>query len=502
MLKRTRFELHALRSDTDPVSRTIVIIGAGFSGTTVATHLLRLSHRQPLRVVLLDRARIARGVAYGPSQYPHLLNVPASRMSANPDNPTEFLAFARRHNPAARADDFLPRAFYGEYLESCLAQAERGSAPMVKFQRLHGSAIALERVHRGKAVDVYLDDGRRVVADQVVLALGNPAPAPLPGSEALRTSQAYIDDPWREALRFQTKERVLVAGTGLTMADIVVAGRPGLHQSVEIHALSPHGLVPTSQAHLGRLSDERAAIASLRVASVSLRQLFRKVRELCEESELRGGDWREVVTIVRELTPALWRTLANAERRRFLRHVRSYWDVHRHRLPPSVWVELNDMRRKGQLHIHAGRIVALEPLGKQVRVTFKARGATALSELRVDRVINCTGPDHDVARTPEPLLRGLLAQGHAVRDHLGIGIVTDQANRLVGASGHPVNNIYYIGPMLRATHWETTAVAELREHAARVAHHLADTPDECAKTPHVSPDRDYSRSPAFLTRAS
>lgn len=84
-------------------SRTIVIVGAGFSGTTVAINLLRLAAEEPLRIVLVDRARGARGVAYTQREWPYLLNVPAGRMSATSAEPTEFLTFAQRRLPGTTA---------------------------------------------------------------------------------------------------------------------------------------------------------------------------------------------------------------------------------------------------------------------------------------------------------------------------------------------------------------------------------------------------------------
>ena len=91
------------------------------------------------------------------------------------------------------------------------------------------------------------------------------------------------------------------------------------------------------------------------------------------------------------------------------------------------------------------------------------RAASVESQtLLVDRVVNCTGPDYDLRRTRQPLWRSLLAQGLACPDPLGVGLVTDEFGALTDASGHGAANLYYVGPMLRATHWETTAVPELR----------------------------------------
>src|ERR1700761_2378714 len=120
-------------------TRCIAIIGAGFSGTLTAVNLLRRQHADPLRIVLIDRARHARGVAYAVHPAPHLLHVPAARMSAFASDPLGFLHFARRTLPQAAAEDFLPRSLYGEYLEDTLAQAEHAAAPQVTLERVRGT---------------------------------------------------------------------------------------------------------------------------------------------------------------------------------------------------------------------------------------------------------------------------------------------------------------------------------------------------------------------------
>jgi uncharacterized NAD(P)/FAD-binding protein YdhS len=458
-----------------PPPRTVVIVGAGFSGTSVATNLLRAGHRQPVRVVLIDRTEIGRGVAYRRSSHAYLLNVPASRMSANVDDPDEFLKFAQRRLPGARGEDFLPRALYGEYLESSLRRAESDVPPEVELQRMHGLVIAIERIPRTSIYQVHLDDGRVVRANDVVLALGNPSPAPLPGSDQLRGDVRYLENPWQAASTVRAGETVLLVGTGLTMADVAVAGLAG--RKVVIHALSRHGLLPTAQTPFRHAQLEHDPQALLDAASTSLRCLYRAVRALATDIESHEGDWREAISYVRELAPRLWQRLAVSERRRFLRHVRCYWDVHRHRLPEATWTELRDLQREGRLHLHAARILRLEAAGKHIRVVYRPRGQSEVEQQLVDRVINCTGPDYNPANTRERLLRSLLAQGLATGDAMGLGLVTDQLGTLVTASGHPANGLYYIGPMLRPTYWETTAVAELRQHAALLAGHLAEDPE-------------------------
>lgn len=454
------------------VERTVVIVGAGFSGTAVAINLLRLAHREPLRIVLLDRTQIGRGVAYAANQRGYVLNVAAGRMSATSVDPLEFLAFAQRALPGAKEGDFLPRDLYGRYLESSLLSAARAAPTHVRLEQLRAEVIAIQRLARTSALELYLDNGNRIVADSVVLALGNPAPIPLPGSEGLRDGQ-YVADPWQARDAWRRGETVLVVGTGLTMADVTLAGADAVKGRVTFHAISRHGLLPASQRALAHIEDDRDGIALLRAASVSVRRLVRAVRALSENVALRGGDWHEAIAVVRGLGPTLWQRLSAAERRRFLRHVRPYWEVHRHRLPQSSWSALHALRRRGSLHVHAGRILDLASVGGEVQVSWRARGSRSPATLRVDRVINCTGPDYDARRTRERLLRLLVAQGIAVADPLGLGLVTGAFGALVDASGRSARNLYYIGPMLRPSHWETTAVQELRAHAEQLAHHLA-----------------------------
>jgi len=460
----------ARRSATRP--RTIVVVGAGFSGTAVTTGLLRLPHPQPVRVVLIERNPESGGAAYAPAQSPYLLNVPAGRMSASSVEPLEFLNFARRIDPEATQNDFLPRALYGQYLEASLLSAAKAAPPEVRLQRLRAEVITIERPPRASSIDLLLDNGWRITADSVVLAPGNPAPAALPGSEKLNAAQ-YLADPWAARRALRSGEAVLVAGTGLTMADVALAAADATAGAVTIHAISRHGLLPAPQASSRRAEETHCSAPLLQLASGSVRHLARAVRALAQEQELRGGDWRETIALVRNLAPTLWQRLAPPERQRFLRHLRPHWDVHRHRLPEQSWSSLNAMRRSGALRVQAGRILDLEAAGRQVRITWRPRGKEAAATFLVDRVVNCTGPDYDVRNSREPLVRSLLAQGVAVADPLNLGLLTGAFGALVDASGRTADNLHYIGPMLRAKLWESTAVPELRVHAEQLARHLS-----------------------------
>jgi uncharacterized NAD(P)/FAD-binding protein YdhS len=132
-----------------------------------------------------------------------------------------------------------------------------------------------------------------------------------------------------------------------------------------------------------------------------------------------------------------------------------------------VVTHLKGLRRAGALHVHAGRLREMKPVAGGILVTWRPREAEKNAERRFDRVINCTGPDYDVRRARDSLLRNLASSGLAVPDTLGLGFKTGRHGALIDSEGWPGLHLYYIGPMLRAEHWEATGASELRGHAGR-----------------------------------
>ncbi len=449
--------------------RCVAIVGAGFCGTVTAIHLLRQAHAAPLLIRLIDRERHARGVAYAAQPDPHLLNVPAGRMSAFSGEPLDFLHFARRTLPGTTSEDFLPRALYGEYLEESLAVAEERAPAQIRLERVTGNVCSLELLRPGHTFVLGFPNGTELAATDVVLAFGNPPPAPLPGANELRGSPRLIENPWSSPATDAPDETLLLVGTGLTMADVVLSAMRRPRPPRLVHAISRHGLLPSGQTAFGQAHPQFEALPLLRAASLSIRRLLRLVRRLARDAEERGGDWREAVTFVRSLAPRLWSRLPARERERFLRHLRAYWDIHRHRLPPDTRATLERLRAAQRLTVHAGRILNLAPEGDGVRVTWRARGAAVPATFHVDRVINCTGPDYRCRAAHDPLIKDLLNTGLIQPDALQLGLQVSPEGGVLNITGKPTRGFHYIGPMLRAQHWEATAVQELREYAERLA---------------------------------
>jgi uncharacterized NAD(P)/FAD-binding protein YdhS len=451
---------------------TIVIVGGGFCGTVLAANLLRGPPSAATDIILIERgAAMGRGLAYAVRDFPYLLNVPAGRLSADSRDPLQFLRYARHRVPDAGGEDFLPRELYGDYLQELLLRAEEEAPPQARLERVFGEALRITRRAEDHRLAVHVRGRDPVAADRVVLALGNPPPPTPPWAAAVRGHAAYRHDPWDLPTTLGQEHSVLIVGNGLTMADIASALTQDANRAPRVHTISRHGVVSLPQTTFR--ADALGADADAFLAHAdSLAQVLAMTRELAREVGSRGGDWREVVTFMRNLAPALWQRLPTAERRRFVRHVQVHWDSHRHRLPPQLNERIEFLRRNGQLRVNAGRIGSVVAAGEQLRVSWRPRGGRLLETMTVDLLVNATGPDYALRRSTDPLITSLREAGYVSEDALSLGLRTGPFGACLDAAGQQSGQLYYLGPMLRAEYWEATAATELRNHAERLAGHL------------------------------
>jgi uncharacterized NAD(P)/FAD-binding protein YdhS len=291
--------------------------------------------------------------------------------------------------------------------------------------------------------------GRSLRSDAAVLALGAGAPRRPPEL----TNAPYVADPWADGAlaKIDPSQAVVILGAGLTMVDIADALIARGH-TAPIVALSRRGLAP--QRHDGPPSPAGPA-----PPTAPLSQRLWRFRRLA------GDDWRIAFDGLRPHTTALWRNLDDAQRRRFLRHLRPYWEAHRHRMAPQVADRFEAWVASGALTLATGRLTG----ATREAVTWRGRGETVKRRLEAAVLINATGPESDVRQTPGALLAGLLATGQARPDALRLGLDVTRDGNLIDAGGRPQCGLFAIGPLTRPAFWEATAVPDLRNHAAALA---------------------------------
>jgi uncharacterized NAD(P)/FAD-binding protein YdhS len=457
----------------------IGIVGGGFSGCMLAVHLLR-GAREPIEIVLVERrGAVGRGVAYSAQNPHHLLNVRVANMSAFQDDPSHFLRWLWAKDfgespavsipPSGHA--FVSRGIYGAYIADVLneaVEASRGAASLTMVPR---AAVGLARDALG--LHLGLDDGSAIRLDRAVLCVGNFPPAPTVGLDpSITDDPRYVRDPWdADAFaRIRPQDDVLIVGTGLTMVDFAVLLDEAGHRGAKI-ALSRRGLSPARHEQTRtwpRFLD--ADCLPTRIAD-----LFGRVRAEAAKADAAGYDWRSVVDSLRPLTQGLWRALPLDERRRFLRHVRPYWEVHRHRLAPAVADRIQALRASGNLSVNAGRIVAVEDAGGRLKVRIRPRRGEGTVSFTVDRIVNCSGPEADYGHIQDPFVRDLLERGLVRPDPCRLGLDVGDDFALVDARGEADRGLFALGPPTKAALWEITAVPDIRRQCEDLARTLLGT---------------------------
>ena len=441
--------------------RRVAIIGAGFSGVALAAQLA--SARRAPNVVLIERGRFGPGLAYATKDPDHMLNVRASQMSACPDRPDHFRKWLRAHRAHESPDPFVPRRTYGAYLEWVLSRAQL-RRPFGGLKRVRDEAVSCRREGEGWRVDLL--SGRSLNVDTAVIAVGYSEPS-VP--DALARAHATIIDAWDgdTLRRISPKADVLLLGTGLTMVDVALTLSRSNRVGV-INALSCTGLLPRPQPK----SIPNAPVDEIPLPqrlSEALHTFRAEVRRMAG----RGEPWQFAFDRIRCQTASYWRRLPLDAQRRFLRHLRPWWNVHRHRAPPEVLDRINALMAQNRLRVFAGEIVSATGAADRVQVTYRQRNGFARHRLEVSHVVNCLPRNNQAANSADPLLRQMLVEG-VVRQHAtGLGLDADESGRLFDAHGEAHTDLYALGPVVLGGFWESIGVAEIREHAAALAKLIA-----------------------------
>jgi len=437
----------------------VVIIGGGFCGAACALHLRRRAPDVPI-IVVEPRAELGRGVAYASTDPAHRVNVPAALMTMFPSEPLHFVQWLERTGAIA-ADAAMParlglyprRGVFGDYAAWCVAQAP-------DIGHVRDRAVALGRA--GGDWTVTLAGGGLLAAGFVVITTGHPPPARVPPFHDMADDPRLISDPWAaNALEgIGRDERVLIVGTGLTMADLVASLLARGHAG-PIAAVSRHGLLSRGHAEV-----DHPATDALPPPPATARGLLR----LARSAAAAAPAWQSAVRGLTNRGQRYWAALPVAERARFLRHLRSWWDVHRYRVAPQVEDAVRLALSRGQLRVWAGRMLAAEgALPGPLRIQLRLRGGRATEELAAQRVLLATGPAHMDLAIANPLIGAAWREGLVRLDPLGLGIAVDADSRVQDGSGAAHRTLYVAGPLARGTFGELVGLPQVTEHSAMVA---------------------------------
>lgn len=393
--------------------KTIAIIGGGFSGAMTAVHLMRNANF-PLKIILIEKDEVARGVAFAKADECFLLNVRADQMGAFPEEPEHFYKWLLQNKITANPQDFISRNLYGDYVDSIFKQ-ELKQSKFAHLEIIKNKAIDIDILKK----EIVFETHHPLRADQIILANGLDSIKPL---------------NWKAIA--SSNEDVTIIGTGLSMIDTVIY-LDKLNYKGKITAISRYGRIPSVHEFY---SPEIARPVYDFKTNHALSYVFKTVKE-----NLKKYEWRLVIDSLRPHNQFLWKHFSDKEKSQFMRYLRSLWDVHRHRMS-------------------FGQKKIIEALVANNRLVIKANGHKS-AIARKGIVLEFKG--FSLGNNSEnKLIQNLLLKKIIQTDLLKLGIKSD-----VNGAVHE-DWIYTLGALRRGDLWECTAVPDIRKQAQELATYL------------------------------
>ncbi len=456
---------------TETAEATVAVVGGGFAGAAVAYHLARALPVGAARIVVIEpRPALGAGLAYSSPDPSHRINVPAGRMSLESGDPESFARWlaasgaleADAEALGARGEAYPRRAVFGCYVAETLS-------PLIAQGRITHLRDRAETVARRSdgTFDIRTTTSS-LRARFVVLATTHPLPAVPAALAPIEREPGFRRDPYDVGglERVAEQARVLVVGNGLTAADTVATLQRVGHRG-PILTLSRNGL--RSRTHPPMPVEPYGDFVS--EPSVTALHLLRRIRGAVADAGRQGLGWHGVLDAVRGQGGDIWRALPERERRQVVRHLRSFWDVHRFRIAPQVSALLDRLATEGRLRSLSASLVSSRRDDEGLAVSFRRRGTAHVETRRFDLVINTTGPAHRAVVLREPI-RSLHEAGLVDLDRVGLGLATGPEGDALDRNGREVPGLIVAGPLARGTYGELMGLPQVTLQAEAVAARL------------------------------
>lgn len=203
----------------------------------------------------------------------------------------------------------------------------------------------------------------------------------------------------------------------------------------------------------------------------SATQLLRDIRRAVRKAEAEGRSWHPVLDAVRAQGGPIWEALDLPARRRLLRHLRPFWDVHRFRAAPQADATLDRRIVQGSLVLRRARLGTVARANNGFSVRLRAPHGAEVNE-SFDRIVVATGPAHGGVISAQSYLCGLAAQGLIAPDEVGLGLRTATSGRAINAAGEIESNLFIAGPLARGTFGELMGLPQVTLYARFIAEEL------------------------------
>lgn len=444
--------------------KRVVVVGGGFSGTSFAIQLSR-NLESPAQIFIVEpRAQVGQGVAFSSNHPDHRINGTYNSHFLDPNGRDDFLKWfddggGLERDPEAKHASggiFVRRGDFGTFVHEQLHKCQNGNPSGSSIRHVQSWAQDIQETDNG--FEISLENGEILGADFVVLATGNERPSvPQPFNGSIQQHPSFYADPWdiSQLGKIDPGQHILIVGAALTAADVIIMLLGNGHTG-PITAISRRGLRPARRPESGgalpqplwdRVSRPVTLFVEKHGPQNRIMDIFRALRADITAAEGNGNPWHPAVDDLRDSVRDVWPPLPIPEKQRFVRHLLSWYDAHRFRLPPQLEDRLDDAEKSGQLEFKTARIEEAITDGKGICVSMRERSKAVSEDFRFDGVINCTGPSRRPELTSNPIIRALLAQGLARAHPSGLGFDVDQIGRAISANDKPHPKLLFLGAL-------------------------------------------------------
>ncbi len=449
----------------------LAVLGGGFTGAALVVHALEAAQRPLVIDVVEPAAELGRGAAYTTPDPAHRINVPSDRMSLFSADPTHFSRWLFDNNwlPDRQSTDslgrhYVPRQAFGAYVGDNLKRSAERLGDRAEVRHRRSSALTLQPDGSGWRVE--LSDGTSLVADEIALCTGHSPGTPSRISAAARLDPRLIVNPWSPGslATIQKRDRVLIVGTGLTMADVVATLDQAGHEGA-IAAVSRRGLLPREH---GLFIDGVDPFDGVAAPGTAL-ELLQLVRDTVRAQD-GSLDWQSIVDALRSRLRDMWPALPAEERARVVRRLLPFWEIHRFRISPQAHETIVRRLGSGLLTIERASVTSIDVEGGALTADLQGKAGASVRR-SFDSIVLCAGPSRDLRATP--LFASLLDGGLAKIDEAGLGLKVDRFSRVIDGGGAPQANLFALGPITRGSFGEMTGAPDIVRQIERIVGLLA-----------------------------
>jgi uncharacterized NAD(P)/FAD-binding protein YdhS len=209
-------------------------------------------------------------------------------------------------------------------------------------------------------------------------------------------------------------------------------------------------------------------VPSFAADAVTSLALSRALRRRIREHQASGGDWYEPFDALRDVVWKVWPRLDAQEKKRFLRWLRPWYDVHRFRAPPQNDAIARDAEARGAVRFVRARLCDAQASETMLGVTWIDHDSGSRVTETFDAVVNCTGLDPACGADENPFLASLMRKALLQRDATGVGFAVDLRCRAIGLDERAHPRLRVVGPPTAGTFGDPLGTLFIAPQIARV----------------------------------